>query len=216
MTYLELKTLLGVRLEDPSAVRWTSPQQPDALNQVYEDFCARTECVQQLVTLAQSSGAVYAPSGVRLVRLTGLPQSATLRRKLEPTTADDAFDMDPDWEAREENPRFFIFPWTQASGVKTLRVVFTPEDALTDLKVQAVILPARMSADGDIPAIPPEDHDCLVDGAAAYLLSQPGRMQNLDLAQSYGGRYEAKIAARIGMSREAFQTQQGSIPWERF
>jgi hypothetical protein len=220
MTRGELLTLLGVRIQDTAAVRWDGTQQPDALNLTYEDFCARTECVQGLTTLVQSSGAVYVPAGggtaPRIVRLTGEPQSATLRRRLCPITADQAFDMDPAWETREQDPDYYIFPWTQAAGVKTLRVVFTPSAALTDLKVPAVLLPAQMTADADVPAIPPECHDCLVDGAAAYLLTQPGRMQNMDLAGVYAGRYEAKVAAMAGMNVTSFSNRGAHVPYRNF
>jgi hypothetical protein len=217
VTFAQLYALLAGRLQDTGYARWALVDMKAALNLTYEDFCARTECVQALTALTQSSGAVYTPSGsVRLVRLTGEPQSATLRRRLCPITADQAFDMDPAWETREQDPDYYIFPWTQVSGVKSLRVVFTPASALTDLKVPAVILPAQMSADGDIPATPPEYHDCLVDGAAAYLLSQPGRLQNLDLAATYVWRYESKVAAMVGMNVTSFSSRGGVVPYRNF
>jgi hypothetical protein len=217
VTFAQLYALLAGRLQDTGYARWALVDMKAALNLTYEDFCARTECVQALTTLAQSSGAAYTPSGsVRLVRLTGEPQSATLRRRLCPITADQAFDMDPAWETREQDPDYYIFPWTQVSGVKSLRVVFTPASALTDLKVPAVILPAQMSADGDIPAIPPEDHDCLVDGAAALLLEQPGPQQDLTGAAVYRAKFEARIVARIGLTVTQHANRGAVVPYRNF
>lgn len=216
MTFAQLYALLATRLQDTSYVRWALADMKSALNVTYEDFCSRSECVQALTTLVQSSGAVYfagAAGATRIVRLLGKPQSATLKWRLEPITADEAFDMNPDWETETGDPEYFIFPWTQASGIKTLRVVYTPSSALTDLKVMAVQLPAQLSGDSDVPATPPEYHDCLVDGAMAYLLAQPGRLQNLDLARVYDTRYEGKLAQLLPNKVTGFSSLGASVPY---
>lgn len=84
------------------------------------------------------------------------------------------------WDDNTERPKRWLHKKLySAAGVETNQLWWFPgSDATYDLRYWALTRPARLSADGDVPILPPQFHDTIVSGTMTRLIESNVQVEN--------------------------------------
>jgi hypothetical protein len=164
MTLAELRADCYRLLGDNSAAPWwTAAEATHALNVAQRLFAASTLCIERTGQVAAAGGSPWLNAAALSDFLAPLRVTLQGGRRLEPRTFDGLSAEQGRWQSDSGEPTAY------ALRFPVLAVWPYPANAATfDLLYAAT--PAALSADGDIPEIPDEDHGPLARGAA-YLLA---------------------------------------------
>lgn len=198
MTFAEIKSEALRRCgEDPAAPAfYTAAEAGRAVNSGYRIFALLTLCLETTSTVGLNAGGAFKEIGSSVstflapLRVTNADGDKVQPGNLAKLTAGSGR-----WQSTEGSPLEY------AMVGSSLMVVTPQPTAAHNLSVLHAYLPAAMSLDGDIPAIPDEDHEALVHFAAHDLLSSKEGASRLQDAAVHWQEYIAAVQARIGFVR---------------
>lgn len=163
LTLLQLRTLLGERLDDPSFIYYTINECYHALNIAQRLFAFLTLCLEKTATFNLTNGQAFYTISDQItnficpLRVSHVNSSTRLR-------SDTIHNLDlrkVTWRATSGNPARYA-----QQGFDLLAITPQPSSGSHTLSIVYAGMPAEMTLASDIPEIPTENHIDLVDGAA--------------------------------------------------
>lgn len=216
MDFLTLYTGVQTRLVDSSDTRWSLDEKKSAVNWAYRELVMYAGWPRKTVTLdanGASTSEYVAPSGTEIAQIHDV-SSHTLGRRLYPTTSEKAFDQYSNWETVTGQPYYYVTDYkTTTAGAVVVKTFPDYGSALTDLKAVVSVVPTALSADADVPAMPSNFHDALVDGAAAKLLIDATQARDLEAAGVWMQAFLAKRAEFAAYVMRGFHSGSRVVPY---
>lgn len=111
------------------------------------------------------------------------------------------------WDDATAKPeRYMHYKAYTNAGVETnLMLWFPAADAAYDLRIWEVIRGTLLSADADVPLLPPQFHNTIVAGAAVRLIESNAQVEN---AVVWPGIYTAQLSAIRSFNRKFYQMHE--------
>ena len=111
------------------------------------------------------------------------------------------------WNASTARPKRWLHKKLySAAGVETNQLWWFPgSDAARDLRYWALTRAARLSADGDVPLLPPQFHDTIVSGAITRLIESNVQVEN---AVVWPSLYKMQLGAIRTFNRKYYQEHE--------
>lgn len=143
------------------------------INQAYREMAAGAEAIKETIDLGPTvvGDATYAVDA-EIVNFSTLRVNGSRYYRVNVDDLEDLAAGEWGFRARSYPSRFFAPEW-DSSGAAQVRIYPTPTTAGETITVRASVLPTPLVADADVPALPEDFHDYLVDpGAFAVVLSR--------------------------------------------
>jgi len=111
------------------------------------------------------------------------------------------------WGSSEARPeRYMLRKKYSAAGVESNQLLWFPgSDGAYDLRYWFEMRGARLSADADVPLLPPQFHDAIIAGAITRLAESNVQVEN---AVIWPGIYKAQIVALQNFNRKYWDSQK--------
>lgn len=111
------------------------------------------------------------------------------------------------WDDATARPeRYMHYKSYLAAGTEINRMLWFPaSDAAYDLRMWEVIRGALLSADGDVPLLPPQFHNTIISGAAVRLIESNAQVEN---AVVWPGIYAGQLGAIATFNRKYYQNHE--------
>ena len=111
------------------------------------------------------------------------------------------------WDDATARPeRYMHYKSYLAAGTEINRMLWFPaSDAAYDLRWWEVIRGTLLSADGDVPLLPPQFHNTIISGAAVRLIESSAQVEN---AVVWPGIYAGQLGAIASFNRKFYQNHE--------
>ena len=143
------------------------------------------DAIDTTLLTAWVSGGTIVHRG-RLLNTSGIDVESVLQcawhgyRPMTEITPEEAEEKSKYWDSQSSRPeRYLHHKIYTAAGAESNYLLWYPgADAAYDLRYWALTRAARLSADGDVPLLPPKFHDILVSGAITRLIESNVQVEN--------------------------------------